>query len=169
MKLELLIKRIVGILFLGVALGCSGLSSLMVQNHTSKPIQVHIEAKAEKGYGQDEEFSGSIGSGDEVETVKWFQISPDSIRVEADIDGRKTSRTWSKADYPPGLARGTSGGAYFVLEVRDNELTLRDPTGWDKMRRNPQYYLFPLACVTVLGVCVTLLVIAVLKLRRSRT
>ena len=168
MKSGQLIKRTIGMLLLAVALGCSGLSSLLVQNQTSKPIQVHIEAKLQEGHGPDEEFSGTVASGEEIQAVNWFQTAPISIKVEADIDGRKTSRTWTMADYPPDLARGTSGGAYFVLEVRDNELNLRDPTGWDKMRRNPQYYLLPLVCIALLGICISLFVIAVLRLRRRQ-
>jgi hypothetical protein len=166
MKSAQLIRRIIGILLLAVALGCSGLSSLLVQNQTSKPVQVHIEAKLQEGHGPDAEFSGTVGSGDEIETVNWFQTAPISIKVEADVDGRKANRTWTMVDYPPGLARGTSGGAYFVLEVRDNKLNLRDPTGWDKMRRNPQYYLLPLVCMAVLGICISLFVIAVMRLRK---
>lgn len=154
-------KRVLLLLCLVTALGCSGLSSLLVQNLSGKSVEVTITADHTKDHGGPSAFSGSASPGEEVESISWFRDAPLNLSVETTFhDGRKLTNKWMPGIYPPGMQRGTSGGAYYILEIHDSELVLRDPNAYDRFRRNPQFEIFrylPGCCAVCLIIFVGIL------------
>ena len=158
------------VLSLAVCLGCSGLSSLMVQNGTRHQAQIEIAIEKPKRNGGPQAFSGSVAPSGEVESVSWFYRAPDSLDVKVTLaGGRKLNRKWTEADYPPGLARGTSGGAFYVLEIKDTGLELRDPNRWARFRRNPlmESFSYLPGCCAVL-IAGTGLIVLYARKRKAR-
>ena len=134
----MLIQRTLILLAVLTVLGCSGLSSLILQNRTGTTLtgRISMEEAGEKGRKESVDFS--LRPGDDVETLRWFSSAPDSITIEFDSGVR---RRFGQNEYSPGMKTGTSGGAYYFLEIDQGGFRFKDPSQFDRFRRNPIYYI----------------------------
>lgn len=173
-------KRLILFLCLLTILGCSGASMLIVDNKTSQNAVVTIKTeelkppKPKKGQRrqwapEEQEKTFDLPAGQDVDSkIWWFMDPPNGLHAEVTLGGKTLRRSWTGDQYPPGMAQGTSGGAFFFLEIHDDSLTLRDPTGWDKFHRNPQYYFLfwgSCLCPVILFIVLAFVVRRTLKVK----
>ena len=119
--------------------GCSGMSVLMVRNLSGADLEITVLSN-EPHHG--EGYEKQLPAGDEIETLHWFSWAPDWIQITARNDIGVREKKWQRPDYPPEMQEGSSAPTYYVLEIHENEMRLRDPTTWDAVRRNPLGYGF---------------------------
>jgi hypothetical protein len=117
--------------------GCSGLSVLMVRNLSGGDLAITVLSN-EPHHG--EGYEKQLPAGAEVETLHWFSWAPEWIEITARGSNGVMEKKWRRSDYPPEMQEGSSAPTYYVLEIHENEMLLRDPTTWDAVRRNPIGY-----------------------------
>lgn len=155
-------RRVLLALCLLTILGCSGVSSLIVQNKTNKDATVTIATRADPA-NQKQALRAPPGVKVHSE-IYWVAQPPRALDVEVSLGGKRLHQTWDQRNYPPGLAQGERSDYY--LEIHDDSLTLRGPNAWDLFNRISMLVVLMGSCLTVIVLAAIFLIVRFRKAKR---
>lgn len=161
-------RRFLLIICLLTLLGCSGLTSLVVVNNIGEDATVRVwtvEHPRRQRPEKDKTFE--MGHGDRVAEVAWFRDAPKQITLEASWTKGSIKKAWTHSTYPPGMAKGSSGGGFYVLEINREGAKMREPNYLDRFYYNPGPFLLLLCPIVAIGLILWVLIRAARQAKRS--
>jgi hypothetical protein len=159
------LRRLIMALGLVTILGCSGLSSLLVANKTSRPMHLTLEHEGVDD-SPPKKWQGEVQPGERVKTIKWFSSAPREIVVKVRSGEQERRYVVQDETYPRGMQRGSSAKSTYFMDISESGVKVMDPSYFQRMLDQPHVFFAQIiGCLTI--VVIVMLPWAAVKLLRK--